>query len=338
MRVEEFDYELPRSAIAQSPAPERDASRLLVLYRESGEVEEAIFRDLPKFLKEGDVLALNDTKVIKARLFGKKESGGKCEVFLLKDLGEGKWEALLRPSRRLKPGSEIIVGEVKLRVLERKENGTKVIAFPEGSDPYKIMERYGQLPLPPYIREKPEDPERYQTVFSRTPGSTAASTAALHFTERLIQELKEKGVRIVYFTLHMGLGSFRPIRSENVEDHQLPPEFYVMPEETAQEINLAKKERRRVIACGTGAVRTIEGCANEEGLVRSGYGWTDLFITPGYRFKVIDGMITNFHLPRSSHLVLVCAFAGREKVLEAYREALKRGFRFLSFGDAMLII
>lgn len=338
MRVEEFDYYLPPSAIAQEPAEPRDTSRLLVLDRKASGFKEVLFRDIVHFLNPGDVLVLNDTKVIPARIYGKRPSGGKCEILLLKDLGEGRWEALLKPSRKLKPGSQVLVGDVVLRVKERTEDGTKVIEFPSEQDAWKLMEAFGQLPLPPYVKRPLNDQTRYQTVFARTPGSTAASTAALHFTEELLKRLREKGVKVVWFTLHMGVSSFRPIRTEEVEKHKLVPEYFVLPQETAEEVNRAKEEGRRVIACGTGAVRTLEARAGEDGKVKAGSGFVDLFIVPGYRFKVVDAMITNFHMPRSSHLVLVSAFAGRERVLEAYKWALERGFRFLSFGDAMLIM
>lgn len=338
MRVEEFDYYLPPSAIAQEPAEPRDTSRLLVLDRKASGFKEVLFRDIVHFLNPGDVLVLNDTKVIPARIYGKRPSGGKCEILLLKDLGEGRWEALLKPSRKLKPGSQVLVGDVVLRVKERTEDGTKVIEFPSEQDAWKLMEAFGQLPLPPYVKRPLNDQTRYQTVFARTPGSTAASTAALHFTEELLKRLREKGVKVVWFTLHMGVSSFRPIRTEEVEKHKLVPEYFVLPQETAEEVNRAKEEGRRVIACGTGAVRTLEARAGEDGKVKAGSGLVDLFIVPGYRFKVVDAMITNFHMPRSSHLVLVSAFAGRERVLEAYKWALERGFRFLSFGDAMLIM
>lgn len=338
MRVEEFDYYLPPSAIAQEPAEPRDTSKLLVLDRKVHGFKEAVFREIVNFLHPGDVLVLNDTKVIPARIYGKRPSGGKCEVLLLKDLGGGKWEALVRPSRKLKPGSEVLVGDVVLRIRERTEDGTKVIEFPSEGEAWRLMEAFGELPLPPYIKKPLHDQDRYQTVFARNPGSTAASTAALHFTEELLNRLKEEGIRVVWFTLHMGVSSFRPIKTEEVEQHKLVPEYFVLPEETAEEINRAKEEGRRVIACGTGAVRTLEARARDDGRVEAGSGLVDLFIVPGYRFKVVDGIITNFHMPRSSHLVLVAAFAGRERILEAYKWALERGFRFLSFGDAMLIL
>lgn len=338
MRTEEFDYPLPQGAIAQEPAEPRDSSRLMILDRSGGEIQEALFRDLPRFLKSGDLLVLNDTRVIPARLMGRKPTGGKCEVFLLKDLGGGRWEALLKPSRRLKPGAVIVVGDVPLKVLERTQEGTKIVEFPSEEEAKRTIDSHGQVPLPPYIKKPLGDPERYQSVFSRRPGSTAASTAALHFTPELLEELKKAGIKVAWFTLHMGLASFRPIRSEQVEEHRVPAEFYNLPEDTARQVNATKREGGRVIACGTGAVRVLEFCADQHGGVRPGSGWVDLFIVPGYRFRVIDGMITNFHMPRSSHLVLVCAFAGRERILKAYQEALRRGFRFLSFGDAMLIL
>ena len=338
MKTEEFDYHLPPEAIAQEPAEPRDSSRLLVLDRSTGELHETVFRQIVDYLRSGDVLVLNDTRVIPARLHGRKPTGGRCEVFLLRDLGGGRWEALVRPARRLKPGSEVFVGDVKLKVIERTPEGTRVVEFPSEEDAERVLQRHGEVPLPPYIKRPLEDPERYQTVFARSPGSTAASTAALHFTRELLDRLQQKGVRVVWFTLHMGLGSFRPIKTEEVEDHRLPPEIYTLPPETASEVNRAKAEGRRVIACGTGAVRVLEGVAGEDGMLRAGSGMVDIFILPGYKFRVVDGMITNFHLPRSSHLVLVSAFAGREEVMRAYRRALEKGFRFLSFGDAMLIL
>lgn len=338
MKTEEFDYHLPPEAIAQEPAEPRDSSRLLVLDRSTGELHETVFRQIVDYLRSGDVLVLNDTRVIPARLHGRKPTGGRCEVFLLRDLGGGRWEALVRPARRLKPGSEVFVGDVKLKVIERTPEGTRVVEFPSEEDAEGVLQRHGEVPLPPYIKRPLEDPERYQTVFARSPGSTAASTAALHFTRELLDRLQQKGVKVVWFTLHMGLGSFRPIKTEEVEDHRLPPEIYILPPETASEVNRAKAEGRRVIACGTGAVRVLEGVAGEDGMLRAGSGMVDIFILPGYKFRVVDGMITNFHLPRSSHLVLVSAFAGREEVMRAYRRALEKGFRFLSFGDAMLIL
>ncbi|RLA78444.1 MAG: tRNA preQ1(34) S-adenosylmethionine ribosyltransferase-isomerase QueA [Deltaproteobacteria bacterium] len=338
MKTEEFDYHLPPEAIAQEPAEPRDSSRLLVLDRSTGELHETVFRQIVDYLRSGDVLVLNDTRVIPARLHGRKPTGGRCEVFLLRDLGGGRWEALVRPARRLKPGSEVFVGDVKLKVIERTPEGTRVVEFPSEEDAEGVLQRHGEVPLPPYIKRPLEDPERYQTVFARSPGSTAASTAALHFTKELLDRLQQKGVKVVWFTLHMGLGSFRPIKTEEVEDHRLPPEIYTLPPETASEVNRAKAEGRRVIACGTGAVRVLEGVAGEDGMLRAGSGMVDIFILPGYKFRVVDGMITNFHLPRSSHLVLVSAFAGREEVMRAYRRALEKGFRFLSFGDAMLIL
>lgn len=328
---------MPPEAIAQEPADPRDSSKLLVLDRSTGELHEGIFRQLADFLCPGDVLALNDTRVIPARLHGRRPTGGRCEVLLLRDLGGGRWEAIGRPARRLKPGAEVLIGEARLKVLERTPEGTRIVEFPSEEAAKKVLEEHGQVPLPPYIKRPLHDPERYQSVFARSPGSTAASTAALHFTEELLEHIRQKGVQVVWFTLHMGLGSFRPIRAEDVEQHRLPPEVYTIPVETASEVNRAKAEGRRVIACGTGAVRVLEGVAAEDGRLRAGSGMVDLFILPGYKFRVVDGMITNFHLPRSSHLVLVAAFAGRDLVMRAYRWALEKGFRFLSFGDAMLI-
>lgn len=341
MRVEDFDYHLPPELIAQRPVEPRDASRLLVLHRNSGRLEHRRFYELPLYLKPGDVLVLNDTRVIPARLWGKKaKTGGQVEVFLLKPLGGDCWEALVRPGRRVPPGTELIFGGGKLRakVLERTPQGGRLVEFEYEGKWEEVIERLGEVPLPPYIKEKLPDPERYQTVYASKPGSVAAPTAGLHFTPRLLKELEEKGIKIVYILLHVGLGTFRPVREEVVEKHKMHAEYFRVDEGAARTINEARRQGGRVIAVGTTVVRTLETVATPEGDIKPGEGLTELFIYPGYRFKAVEGLITNFHLPRSTLLMLVCAFAGREKILEAYQVAIKERYRFYSFGDAMLIL
>lgn len=341
MRVEDFDYHLPPELIAQRPVEPRDASRLLVLHRNSGRLEHRRFYELPLYLKPGDVLVLNDTRVIPARLWGKKaKTGGQVEVFLLKPLGGDCWEALVRPGRRVPPGTELIFGGGKLRakVLKRTPQGGRLVEFEYEGKWEEVIERLGEVPLPPYIKEKLPDPERYQTVYASKPGSVAAPTAGLHFTPRLLKELEEKGIKIVYILLHVGLGTFRPVREEVVEKHKMHAEYFRVDEGAARTINEARRQGGRVIAVGTTVVRTLETVATPEGDIKPGEGLTELFIYPGYRFKAVEGLITNFHLPRSTLLMLVCAFAGREKILEAYQVAIKERYRFYSFGDAMLIL
>ncbi|MCG0277512.1 MAG: tRNA preQ1(34) S-adenosylmethionine ribosyltransferase-isomerase QueA [Thermanaeromonas sp.] len=341
MRVEDFDYQLPPELIAQRPVEPRDTSRLLVLHRESGKLEHRRFYELPLYLRPGDVLVLNDTKVIPARLLGKKaKTGGQVEVFLLKPLGGDCWEVLVRPGRRIPPGTEIFFGEGELRarVLDRTPQGGRVVEFQYQGEWEEVLGRLGEVPLPPYIKEKLSDPERYQTVYASKPGSVAAPTAGLHFTPRLLKQLEEKGVRIVYILLHVGLGTFRPVREDVVEKHQMHAEYFRVDEDAARTINEARKKGGRVIAVGTTVVRTLETVATPEGEIKPREGFTELFIYPGYRFKAVEGLITNFHLPRSTLLMLVCAFAGREKILEAYQVAIKERYRFYSFGDAMLIL
>ena len=323
MRLEDFDYELPKELIAQKPAEPRDHSRLLVLHRDGG-MEHRMFYELPEYLGEGDVLVFNRSRVIPARLKGYKETGAKMEILLIREVG-GKWEALIRPSRKVRIGVPIRVGEYKIEVLERKESGLFVLEVPDGA----LKE--GEIPLPPYIRTKIENPERYQTIFADRDGSIASPTAGLHFTENLISRIKEKGVRIGFITLHISLDTFRPIK--NAESHKLYKEYCEVDEETVRLIKGAK----RVICVGTTVVRALETCALE-GEPRPFFGFTELFIKPGFEFKVTDALITNFHLPRTTLLMLVCAFAGREKIMRAYEEAKKLGYRFYSFGDAMLIL
>ena len=343
MKVSDFDYELPKELIAKFPVEPRDSSRLMVLHRNTGEIEHRIFRDIVEYLKPGDVLVINDTKVIPARLFGKLETGGKVELLLVRQPGLGIWEVMAKPARKLKEGKRIYFDEELEAVVKGYSGeGRRIVEFilKSNKDFMEKLEEIGHIPLPPYIEreEKPEDREKYQTVFARKEGAVAAPTAGLHFTEELLQKLKDKGIIIKNITLHVGPGTFKPVKVENVEEHQMDYETYHVPEDTAAEINRAKEEGRRVIAVGTTVTRTLESAAEKDGKVKPGEGSTNLFIYPGYRFKVIDALITNFHLPRSTLLMLVSAFAGRERILNAYREAVKKGYRFYSYGDAMFIL
>lgn len=343
MKVSDFDYELPKELIAKFPVEPRDSSRLMVLHRNTGEIEHRIFRDIVEYLKPGDVLVINDTKVIPARLFGKLETGGKVELLLVRQPGLGIWEVMAKPARKLKKGKRIYFDEELEAVVKGYSGeGRRIVEFilKSNKDFMEKLEEIGHIPIPPYIEreEKPEDREKYQTIFARKEGAVAAPTAGLHFTEELLQKLKDKGIIIKNITLHVGPGTFKPVKVENVEEHQMDYETYHVPENTAAEINRAKEEGRRVIAVGTTVTRTLESAAEKDGKVKPGEGSTNLFIYPGYRFKVIDALITNFHLPRSTLLMLVSAFAGRERILNAYREAVEKGYRFYSYGDAMFIL
>ncbi|RUM42745.1 MAG: tRNA preQ1(34) S-adenosylmethionine ribosyltransferase-isomerase QueA [Desulfurobacterium sp.] len=343
MKVSDFDYELPKELIAKFPVEPRDTARLMVLHRDSGKIEHRIFRDIVEYLKEGDVLVLNDTKVIPARLFGKLETGGKVELLLVRQPFPKVWEVMAKPARKLKEGKRILFDEeLEGIVKEYVGEGKRLVEFnvKGNKDFMEKLEEIGHVPLPPYIEreERPEDREKYQTVFAQKPGAVAAPTAGLHFTKELLEKLKNKGVIIKTVTLHVGPGTFKPVKVENVEEHQMDYETYNVPEETAREINRAKEEGRRIVAVGTTVVRTLESSSDEVGRVKAGEGSTNLFIYPGYKFKVIDALITNFHLPRSTLLMLVSAFAGRERILNAYRKAVKEGYRFYSYGDAMLIL
>ncbi|HHY92184.1 MAG TPA: tRNA preQ1(34) S-adenosylmethionine ribosyltransferase-isomerase QueA [Firmicutes bacterium] len=341
MRLEEFDYDLPAELIAQTPLARRDASRLLVLNRQTGGIEHRVFHDLPLFLRPGDVLVLNNTRVLPARLLGRRAaSGGKVEVLLLRELEPDQWEVLVKPGRRCPEGEELTFGggRLRARVLRRTPEGGRVVAFsPGGKDFLQLLSEIGRMPLPPYIHTELQDQERYQTVYARHLGSAAAPTAGLHFTPDLLQAIQGQGVEILYLTLHVGLGTFRPVREENVEKHHMHEEYYIVHPEVAQRINTAKEEKRRVVAVGTTVVRTLES-AGQSGRVQPGAGWTDLFIYPGFTFHIVDALVTNFHLPKSTLLMLVAAFAGRETVLRAYQEAVKERYRFFSFGDAMFIL
>ncbi|MGI5839975.1 MAG: tRNA preQ1(34) S-adenosylmethionine ribosyltransferase-isomerase QueA [bacterium] len=341
MKLADFDYCLPEELIAQEPIEPRDHSRLLVLHRRSGEREEDRFYNLPRYLEPGDTLVLNDTRVIPARLYGVRgDTGGRLEVVLLRRREEDIWEVLVKPGRRAKIGTEILFGEGALtgEVIANTDFGGRLLRFSYSGIFEQVLRRLGEMPLPPYIHRKLADPERYQTVYAARSGSAAAPTAGLHFTDRLLERIASRQINLVYLTLHVGLGTFRPVKTENIEEHAMHAEYYDISEATAAAINRTREAGRRIIAVGTTSVRTLETSADSAGRVRAGRGWTDIFIYPGYRYKTIDGLITNFHLPKSTLLMLVSAFAGRENILAAYREAVEKRFRFFSFGDAMFII
>lgn len=340
MKTSDFYYDLPRELIAQTPLERRDASRLLCLARQSGKIEHRIFSDLPKLLLPGDCLVMNDSRVLPARLLGCRATGGAVEVLLLRDLGAGKWECLTRPGRKTQPGTELVFGngELKAQVIEAAPGGNKIIQFFYKGIFLEVLECLGKMPLPPYIKAELRDQERYQTVYSREPGSAAAPTAGLHFTKELLREIADRGVRECFVTLHVGLGTFRPVKSEDVEHHEMHAEFCMISEETARIVTETKKNGGRVICVGTTSCRTIESFSNPDGTLDPKSGWTNIFIYPGYKFKSMDGLVTNFHLPESTLVMLVAAFAGRENILNAYGNAVAERYRFFSFGDAMLII
>ncbi|MGI5978017.1 MAG: tRNA preQ1(34) S-adenosylmethionine ribosyltransferase-isomerase QueA [Oscillospiraceae bacterium] len=339
MKTSDFNYDLPEELIAQTPLERRDGSRLMHLDRFTGAVEHRHFYDLPEYLRSGDCLVLNDSRVLPARLIGKRETGGTVEVLLLRDKGEGVWECLTRPGRKTQPGTKLSFGEGELiaTVVDAIEDGNKLIQFHYEGIFLEVLERLGKMPLPPYIKTELEDQERYQTVYSREVGSAAAPTAGLHFTPELLQTIADKGVKVCYLTLHVGLGTFRPVKADNIEDHEMHAEYCVIPEETAKIVTATKKAGGRVVCVGTTSCRTIESFANEDGTLDPKSGWTDIFLYPGYRFKCMDALVTNFHLPESTLIMLVSAFAGREHVLAAYEEAVRERYRFFSFGDAMFI-
>lgn len=340
MNVAEFDYDLPQALIAQTPCARRDASRLLVLDRQTGVLAHRRFYEVGAYLRPGDVLIFNDTRVIPARLVGAKaETGGKVEVFLLRRKEGDAWEALVKPGKKARPGTVIVFGEsLRCEVLAPTEFGGRIVRFSYEGIFEEILDRLGQTPLPPYIKETLADKERYQTVYARERGSAAAPTAGLHFTQALLGDLKAAGVELGFLTLHVGLGTFRPVQVEEIESHVMHSEYYQVPPETAALVNAAKAEGRRVVAVGTTAIRTLESAAQTGGGIAAASGWTDIFIYPGYDFKVVDAMLTNFHLPKSTLLMLISAFAGREKILAAYEAAIAERYRFFSFGDAMLIV
>lgn len=340
MNLHDFYYELPQELIAQDPLEDRSGSRLLLLDRKTGETEHHIFRDIIDYLYPGDCLVVNNTKVIPARLMGSRVgTGAKVEVLLLKRRDEDVWETLVKPGKKAKPGVQISFGDGLLtgEVLEVVEDGNRLIRFAYEGIFEEILDRLGQMPLPPYITHQLKDRNRYQTVYAKHDGSAAAPTAGLHFTPELLQRLREKGVRIAHVTLHVGLGTFRPVKVENIQEHHMHSEFYMVEEEQARLINETKARGGRIIAVGTTSCRTLESAAGEDGILQAGSGWTDIFIYPGYEFRLTDCLITNFHLPESTLMMLVSALAGREKIMAAYAEAVKERYRFFSFGDAMLI-
>lgn len=340
MKTSDFNYYLPEELIAQSPLERRDSSRLLHLDRNTGAIEHRHFYDLPEYLRPGDCLVLNDSRVLPARLCGHRESGGAVEVVLLRDLGEDRWECLTRPGRKTKRGVKLIFGDGQLtaEVVDAIEDGNKILKFSYEGIFLEILDSLGKMPLPPYIKEELGDRERYQTVYSREIGSAAAPTAGLHFTNELLDKIRAKGVHVCFITLHVGLGTFRPVKSEEIEDHFMHSEFCVISRETAQTVTETRRNGGRIVAVGTTSCRTLESFAAEDGSLGPCSGWTDIFIYPGYKFKCIDALVTNFHLPESTLVMLVSAFAGRENILNAYEKAVEERYRFFSFGDAMLIM
>ena len=339
MKTSDFDFQLPEELIAQTPLERRDASRLLTLDKGTGAVGHHRFCDLPQFLRPGDCLVLNDSRVLPARLIGRRPTGGACEVLLLVDRGDNLWECLVRPGRKLKPGAQVVFGDGQLTatVEAELEDGKRAVRFHYQGIFLEVLEQLGKMPLPPYIKAELEDQERYQTVYSKVVGSAAAPTAGLHFTPELLERVREIGVKVCYITLHVGLGTFRPVKAEEITDHEMHSEFCQISQETADIINQTKADGGRVICVGTTSCRTIESFAAEDGTMSERSGWTNIFIYPGYRFKVLDALITNFHLPQSTLIMLVSALAGRENVLAAYQEAVREKYRFFSFGDAMII-
>lgn len=341
MKVTDFDYFLPEELIAQEPAHQRDESRLLVLSLADNNIEHRHFKDLTEYLRPGDTLVLNDTRVIPARLMGRKEeTGAEIEVLLLTPLGGRRWETLVRPGKKARVGTKIIFSDGLLTglVVDYTDVGGRVVEFEFDGDFETILHELGRLPLPPYIKKVPEDPLRYQTVYARQAGSAAAPTAGLHFTPQLLDKIRASGVKLVSVLLHVGLGTFRPVQAENIEEHHMHEEYYEVSPETAEIINSTRARGGRVIAVGTTTTRCLETASDVDGRVKAGSGRTDIFIYPGYRFKIIDGLVTNFHLPKSTLIMMVSALAGKEKVLDAYRVAVEERYRFFSFGDAMLII
>ena len=340
MDVKDFDYDLPEELIAQDPLEDRSSSRLMVLDKKTGEVSHHIFKEIIKYLRPGDCLVLNNTKVIPARLYGVKEGTmAKIEILLLKRKQNDVWETLVKPGKKAKPGTKIIFGDGILigEVIDVVDDGNRLIQFSYDGIFEEILDKLGQMPLPPYITHQLKDKNRYQTVYAKYDGSAAAPTAGLHFTKELLNEVKEKGVDIAEVTLHVGLGTFRPVKVDNVLDHHMHSEFYMVSQEAADKINNAKKNGGRIISVGTTSTRTLESAADENGMLHECSGWTDIFIYPGYKFKVIDCLITNFHLPQSTLVMLVSALAGREHILSAYKKAVEEKYRFFSFGDAMFI-
>ena len=339
MKKSDFYFDLPEELIAQTPLEKRDSSRLLHLGKNSGEISHEHFYDIKKHMRPGDCLVLNDSRVMPARLYGTRSTGGSIEVVLLRDLGGGKWECLTRPGKKTRPGAEIYFGdgELKATVTDVIEDGNRILQFEYEGIFLEILDRLGKMPLPPYIKAELADRERYQTVYSREIGSAAAPTAGLHFTQELLEEIREMGVKVCFVTLHVGLGTFRPVKEDDILDHEMHSEFCMIPQETADAINETKAAGGRVIAVGTTSCRTLESFAGEDGRMEAKSGWTKIFIYPGYSFRCIDALITNFHLPESTLSMLVSALAGRDSILNAYNTAVKERYRFFSFGDAMMI-
>lgn len=340
MKITDFDYYLPKELIAQYPLEKRDEARLMVLDKETGNVDHKVFKDIIGYLNPGDCLVLNDTRVLPARLIGAKEgSGGKMEILLLKRMPDGTWETLVKPGKRAKVGSRFDFGdgELKAEIVEVKEDGNRIVKFEHEGIFEEVLDRLGQMPLPPYIKAKLENKEMYQTVYSKEEGSAAAPTAGLHFTKELLKKIEDKGVKIAFLTLHVGLGTFRPVKVENIEDHNMHSEYYSMTKETADKINKTKEDGHKVIAVGTTSCRTLETIGDENGRVKEQSGWTDIFIYPGYKYKIVDNLITNFHLPESTLIMLVSALCGRDNIMNAYKIAVDDKYRFFSFGDAMFI-
>ena len=339
MKTHDFYYDLPQELIAQTPLEQRDASRLMVLNRQTGEISHRHFHDILDYLNPGDCLVMNDSRVLPARLLGHRPTGGMAEVLLLRDLGNKCWECLVKPGRKLQPGSTVIFGDGELTATVRdvQEDGNRVVEFHYEGIFLEILERLGKMPLPPYIKAELADQERYQTVYSREVGSAAAPTAGLHFTKELLEEIRAKGVKTAFVTLHVGLGTFRPVKAEEIAEHHMHSELCMMSAETADILNETRKNGGRIVCVGTTSCRTMESLVGEDGTFCAASRWTDIFIYPGYRFRAMDALITNFHLPESTLVMLVSAFAGREHVLHAYEEAVKERYRFFSFGDAMFI-
>ncbi|QXM05928.1 tRNA preQ1(34) S-adenosylmethionine ribosyltransferase-isomerase QueA [Crassaminicella indica] len=341
MKKSDFYFDLPKELIAQTPLKDRDESKLMILSKKTGKIEHKKFKDIIEYLNPGDCLVLNNTRVLPARLFGARENtGGKVEFLLLKRINQNQWETLVKPGKKAKIGDTIVFGDglLKAKVIGMGQEGSRIIEFEYDGIFEEILDELGTMPLPPYIKESLNDKERYQTVYSKHEGSAAAPTAGLHFTKKLLKKIQEKGIKIAYVTLHVGLGTFRPVKSEDILSHKMHSEFYMVSKEAAELINRTKESGGRVISVGTTSTRVLESTADEKGFIHEGQGWTDIFIYPGYRFKVIDGLITNFHLPESTLIMLVSAFSSRAFTLNAYEEAIKNKYRFFSFGDAMFII
>ncbi|GLC28636.1 tRNA preQ1(34) S-adenosylmethionine ribosyltransferase-isomerase QueA [Clostridium omnivorum] len=340
MDVKDFYFDLPEELIAQVPIEKRDESRLMVLNKENGEIKHKVFKDIIDYLNPGDCLVLNNTRVLPARLIGAKEgSGGKIEFLLLKRIELDTWETLVKPGKRAQVGTKFVFGngELTAEVIGLGEEGSRIVKFYYEGIFEQVLDKLGQMPLPPYIKEKLDDKERYQTVYSKEVGSAAAPTAGLHFTDELLNKIKNKGVKLAFITLHVGLGTFRPVKVDKIEEHHMHSEYYIMTKETANIINEAKQKGNRVIAVGTTSCRTLETIGDENGMVREQSGWTNIFIYPGYNFKIVDALITNFHLPESTLIMLVSALSNREIILNAYNKAVENKYRFFSFGDAMFI-